>query len=285
MKPFAVAGIQMHIGTYNNIAYLGQRVDLTMQLYPWVQMVVLSELAAFGPSLAHAQALALPVEAFSEIATKHNIWLLPGSVYERADGVIYNTAPVINPRGEMVARHRKIFPFAPYEVGVTAGDECVVFDVPDVGRFGVSICYDMWFPETMRTLVSKGAEVILHPVLTHSIDRGIELNIAQASAAMFQSYIFDINGLGAGGNGRSCVIDPTGRTLHQSSVHDCIIPIEVDFDLVRRQRERGIMGLGQPLKTFRDRQMEFPVYNKESWDSTYLDSLGILEKPVRGDVV
>jgi predicted amidohydrolase len=281
MKPFAIAGIQMHIGIDNNIAHLRQRVDLTLQLYPWVQMVVLSELAAYGPSLAHAQPLGPPVDIFCEIAAKHKIWLLPGTVFERADGVIYNTAPVINPAGEMVARHRKIFPFAPYEVGVTAGDECVVFDVPDVGRFGVSICYDMWFPETTRTLVSKGAEVILHPVLTHSIDRDIELNIARASAAMFQTYIFDINGLGAGGNGRSCVIDPTGKALHQSSVHDCIIPIEVDFDLVRRQRERGILSLGQPLKSFRDRSIDFDVYDKERWDSSYLDSLGSLTKPDR----
>jgi len=279
MKPFAVAGIQMHIGMDNNIAHLQQRVDLTMQLYPWVQMVVLSELAAYGPSLAHARELGPSLDLFCEVAAKHKIWLLPGSLFERADGVIYNSAPVINPRGEVVARHRKIFPFAPYEVGVTAGDDCTVFDVPEVGRFGVLICYDMWFPETLRTLVSKGAEVILHPVLTHSIDREVELNIARASAAMFQSYIFDINGLGAGGNGQSCVVDPSGRTLYQASVHDAIIPIEVDFDQVRRQRERGIMGLGQPLKSFRDRPIDFDVYIRESWDSTYLDSLGALEKP------
>ncbi len=281
MQPFAIAGIQMHIGMEDNIAQLRQRVDLTMQLYPWVKMIVLSELAAYGPSLAHAQTLGPPVDLFREMASKHQIWLLPGSVFERDDGLIFNTAPVINPDGELVARHRKVFPFAPYEVGVTGGDECVVFDVPEVGRFGVSICYDMWFPETLRTLVSKGAEVILHPVLTHSIDRDIELNIARASAAMFQSYIFDINGLSAGGNGRSCVIDPSGRTLHQASVNDCIIPVEVDFDLVRRERERGIMGLGQPLKSFRDTQMAFPVYDKENWDSSYLDSLGPLDKPNR----
>jgi predicted amidohydrolase len=281
MKPFAVAGIQMHIGVENNIAHLQQRIDLTMQLYPWVQMVVLSELAAYGPSLAHAGKLGPTVQIFCEMAVKHKIWLLPGSLFEREDGVIYNSAPVINPQGELVVSHRKIFPFAPYEVGVTAGENCTVFDVPDVGRFGVLICYDMWFPETLRTLVSKGAEVILHPVLTHSIDRDIELNIARASAAMFQSYIFDINGLGAGGNGQSCVIDPAGRTLHQASVHDAIIPIEVDFDQVRRQRERGIMGLGQPVKSFRDRPIEFDVYNKAAWDSTYLDSLGALVKPDR----
>jgi len=188
---------------------------------------------------------------------------------------------VINPEGEIVTRYRKVFPFMPYEVGVTSGDECLVFDVPGVGCFGLSICYDMWFPETTRTLVSKGAEVILHPVLTHTIDRDVELNIARASAAMFQAYVFDINGLGMGGNGRSCVIDPSGRPLHQSLVQEEFIPIEIDFDHVRRQRERGMMHLGQPLKSFRDRSADFPVYDRELWDDSYLQSLGPLAKPSR----
>ena len=67
--------------------------------------------------------------------------------------------------GEVVGRYDKIFPFYPYETGVTGGDEFLIFDVPDVGRFGITICYDMWFPETSRTLAVQGVEVILHPTL------------------------------------------------------------------------------------------------------------------------
>ena len=47
--------------------------------------------------------------------------------------------------------------FAPYEAGVAGGDQVVVFDVPEVGRFGLSICYDIWFPETTRQLVRAAA--------------------------------------------------------------------------------------------------------------------------------
>ena len=71
-----------------------------------------------------------------------------------------------------------------------------VFDVPDVGRFGLSICYDMWFPETTRQLTSQGVEVLLHPVLTGTTDRDAELAIARATAAQFQCYVIDVNGLG-----------------------------------------------------------------------------------------
>ena len=70
---------------------------------------------------------------------------------------------MIDPQGEVIARFRKLFPFRPYERDVVGGKDFCVFDVPQAGRFGVSICYDMWFPETTRTLVAMGAEVILHP--------------------------------------------------------------------------------------------------------------------------
>ncbi len=282
MTPFAIAGIQMHVSTQSNIEAMAHRLDLLMHLYPWVRMAVFSELSPFGPQLHHAQPAPDSAEAaFQGMAAKHGIWLLPGSMFEEHQGMIYNTARVINPAGEIVGRYRKMFPFRPYEKGVKAGTEFLAFDVPSVGRFGVSICYDIWFPETTRTLTAMGVEVLLHPVLTHTIDRDIELSIARASAGMFQCYVFDINGLGAGGNGRSCVIDPAGIVLHQSDGQEEFIPIEVDLDQVRRQRELGIRGLGQPLKSFRDRAVDFTVYDRNVWNHGYLDSLSPLVKPDR----
>jgi predicted amidohydrolase len=285
MTPFAIAGIQMHVSpTHTNIEAMSHRLDLLMHLYPWVQMAMFSELAPFGPLHEYAQKLpGWAEETFQEMARRHRIWLLTGSMFERREGAIYNTASVINPEGEVIGRYRKMFPFRPYEVGVEAGDEFLVFDVEGIGRFGVSICYDMWFPETIRTLTALGAEVILHPVLTYTIDRDVELSIAHTTAALFQCYVFDINGLGAGGNGRSCVVDPAGRFLHQSSVQEDLIPIEIDLDLVRRQRTHGLRGLGQTLKSFRDRSVNFAVYDRAAWDDGYLQTLGPLEKPKRGE--
>ncbi len=57
MTPFAIAGIQMFLGHGSNLDAMRQRIDLTMHLYPWVQMVMFSELAVFGPMLHHAQPL------------------------------------------------------------------------------------------------------------------------------------------------------------------------------------------------------------------------------------
>ncbi len=74
----------------------------------------------------------------------------------------------------------------------------------------------MWFPETSRTLAAMGAEVILHPTLTATIDRDVELAIVRATAAQNQCFVFDINGVGDGGNGRSIVVGPAGDVLYQA---------------------------------------------------------------------
>ena len=281
MSYFAIAAVQMRIGFGSNVDAMLSRIDAIAALYPWVQMIVFSELAPHGPGLESAEPLpGLSEHRFQEAASRHGLWLLPGSLYERLDRQIYNTAPVIAPDGHVVERYRKMFPFLPYEVGVSAGDRFVVFDVPEVGRFGVSICYDMWFPETTRTLALMGAEVILHPSLTPTIDRDVEIAIARSAAVTNQCYFVDVNGIGDGGVGRSVVVGPAGDVLHQAGDGPEVIPIELDLDRVRRGRERGLRCLGQPLKSFRDRKVDLLAY-REPERFPYVHSLGPLAKPSR----
>jgi predicted amidohydrolase len=264
MKPFAIAGIQMKVSAVtSNVELMKLKINITMSLYPWVDMIVFSELCAYGPLTYSAQELPCDFEAEMQAsAKKHGVWILPGSIFEKRDGKIYNTASVINPQGEVVTRYSKMFPFYPYEVGITAGTEFCTFDVPNVCRFGVSICYDMWFPETIRTLAVMGAEVILHPTMT----------------TVNQCFFFDVNGLDTGGSGRSIVCGPDGRIIHQSGETEEIFPLELDIERVRRSRELGVLRLGQPLKSFRDHIGNFSIYQKDA-NLPYLDSLGPLIKP------
>lgn len=279
---FGIAGVQMAVSAFeSNVERMGNYLRHIRGRFPWVRMVLFSELAPLGPKHDKAEPMPGPTEArLAELARETGLWLIPGSMFESVGGVVYNTTPVINPQGEVVARFRKLFPFRPYERDVAGGTEFCVFDVPGAGRFGVSICYDMWFPETTRTLAAMGAEVILHPTMTDTIDRDVELAIARASAAQNQLYFFDINGVGDGGVGRSIVCDPSGYVLHQADGGAEIMAIDVDFERVRRERERGLRSnLGQPLKSFRDRDCDFAVYRKENPDFTYLKTLGPLAKP------
>lgn len=285
MTPFAIAGVQMHVNAlHSNVDGMIHRLDVLMARFPWTQMVLFSELAPYGPLHRFAQpAKNETIERFCVAARHHKVWLIPGSMFEKTpEGHVYNTSVVINPEGEIVSSYRKMFPFRPYEVDVEAGTEFCVFDVPEIGRFGLSICYDIWFPETTRQLVSQGAEVLLHPVLTGTSDRDAELAIARATAAQFQCYVFDVNGLGAGGVGKSCVIDPSATVLHQSAGQEDMFPIEIDLSMVRRQRETGMKGLGQVLKSFRDRSVDFPIYDRTSGTDAFLHTLGPLELPQQG---
>lgn len=279
---FGIAGLQLACPQGDNLEHIAAEIASTARRFPWVRMVMVGELCAFGAAPRHAQPMPGDAEAFlCNVARTHDLWLVPGSLYERRGDAIFNTTPVIDPRGEVVARYRKIFPFAPYERDIAPGDEFVVFDVPGAGRFGISICYDMWFPETTRSLASLGAEVILHPTMTNTIDRDIEIAIARASAASNQCYFIDVNVAGDLGIGRSVLCGPGGEVIHQAGSGREIIAAELDFAYLRRCRERGWQGLGQPLKSFRDNTVVYPAYRAARADSAALSALGPLERPSR----
>lgn len=283
MTFFTIAAIQIPVSSKTeNLTLMSQTLDTLMLRFPAVQMVVFSELCAYGAAKSQAQPINGPVEkTFCEMASRHKIWLIPGSIYVSDGDKLYNSAPVIDPDGRIITRYRKMFPFLPFETGITPGAEFCVFDVPDVGRFGVSICYDKWFPETTRTMAIMGAEVILHPTMTDTIDRDIELAIARTNAAINQCYFFDINGVGDCGNGRSIIIGPAGDVIHEAGVGRELMPVEIDLSRVRHERDKGLLSLGQPLKSFRDRPVDFSSVQSSAHVSTYLAGLGPLKKPAR----
>ena len=284
MTHLAVAGLQLELKPGDNLDQIADEVAATKRRFPWIDLVLLGELAAFGASAATAQPLPGPAEdRFARIARDNQVWLVPGSVYEASGDLIYNTAPVINAAGQVVARCRKLYPFLPYERGIAAGATPCVFDMPKVGRIGVSICYDMWFPETTRALACLGAEVVLHPTMTNTVDRDAELAIARASAAQNQLWFVDINVSGDLGFGRSCVYGPGGEVVHEAGTGREVIALDLDLEHVRRVRERGWHGLGQTLKSFRDGPGPLAPYLPEGRATPALVDLGPLEVPPARD--
>jgi predicted amidohydrolase len=280
MSHFSIAGLQLELSGKDNRYLIQKEIEAMKRRVPWVNMVIIGELATYGGDPLLAQTLPGQAEShYAQIAKDNDIWLLPGSVFEKHEDKIYNTASVFNPAGEVVGRYRKMFPWCPYESGVTPGEDFLVFDVPEVGRFGVSICYDQWFPETSRNLAWMGAEVILCPTMTGTIDRELELTMARANAITNQCYFFNINVAGALGNGRSIIVGPDGSIIHQAGERTQVMPVEVDLEQVRRIRERGVHGLCQTLKSFRDSKVDFPVYDLERRKSPALEDLGKLQLP------
>jgi predicted amidohydrolase len=282
LTTFAIAGLQLAAANGDNVDLIESEIDAMMRRYSWIQMIVCPELAACGTNPQDAEPRKGPKEQrFQEVASRHGIWLLPGSLFESEGDHVFNMTPVISPDGTVVARHRKLFPWRPYENGVTAGHEHTVFEVPGVAKFGVSICYDMWYPETIRALVWQGAEVILHPNLTSSIDRDAEKSMIRAHAAQNQCYFFDVNLADTVGVGESMVAGPGGEVIYAAGKTREIIPLKLDLNYLRNVREHGWQNLGQPLKSFRDSQLSYPQY-AEGNESDALNALGELRLPVRG---
>lgn len=285
MTAFALAIVQMKAANGDNVDAMVKRIDTVMASYPWVQMMTFGELLPKGYAVESAQPLPGPGEqAFRDAARRHGIWLVPGSAFIRDGNRVFNTATAIDPAGEVVARYRKIFPFYPYEAGVSAGDEVCTFEVPGVARFGLGICYDKWFPETTRQMVWDGAEVILQPTATNTIDRDVELSIVRSLAAMNQCYFVDINNAGEMGVGRSIVCGPEGEIVHQCGIDDEVAPVVIDLERVRRARRVGMQGLGQVLKSARDSEARFAAFQQDRPASPTLDTLGRLAMPTQADI-
>lgn len=283
MTTFAIAGLQLEAPNGDNVNLVIREIGGVMRRYPWLDMVVCPELVACGTNPKYAESMPGPREQqFQDAAKRHKIWLLPGSLLEADGDRLYNTAPVISPDGTVVARHRKLYPWSPYENGITPGEHHTVFDIPGVGRFGVLICYDMWFPETVRALIWQGAEVILHPNLTSSIERDVEKAMIRAHAAQNQCYFFDVNLAGTLGVGESLIAGPGGEVVYQAGKGREIIPLKLDIDYLHDVRRHGWQNLGQPLKSFRDSQLRFPQY-ENGHDSEALRALGELRMAARGE--
>lgn len=279
MSKISIAGLQLESVNGDNMDLMETEIEATVRRFPWVDLVLGAELNACGTSNIAAEPMPGPREQrFCSIAKRLDIWLVPGSMFEQSGQHTYNTIPVINPDGEVVVRYRKQFPWYPYESGTTPGSESVVFDIPGVGRFGLSNCYDMWFQESLRSLACMGAEVILHPSLTSTLDRLAEHSIIKASAAMYQCYFFDVNLAAPIGCGQSCIAGPGGEEIYLADRGREIIPLKLDLGYVRDVRENGWQHLGQPLKSYRDSQISFPQY-VDGYHSESLDALGSLNMP------
>jgi len=168
-----------------------------------------------------------------ESATAHGVWILAGGLPERsADPArVHNTFAVVAPDGGITATYRKIHMFD-VEVGdgqryresasCMPGERPVVAEVAGA-QVGLSICYDVRFPELYRALVGKGAEVLVVPAAFTLLTGKDHWHVLlRARAIESQCYVIAAAQWGTHPRGRrtygkSCVIDPWGEVIAQAS--------------------------------------------------------------------
>ncbi|NDE84492.1 MAG: acyltransferase [Verrucomicrobia bacterium] len=171
----------------------------------------------------------------SQAAKKHKITLVSSLFEKRAGGLYHNTAVVFGPDGKILGTYRKMhipddpgfsekFYFAPGDTGFQP------IDTP-VGRLGVLVCWDQWYPEAARLMALRGAEILIYPTAIglartekrelHRVQLGAWQTIQRSHAIANGVYVLSINRIGREDNldfwGSSFVSDPFGRVLAQAS--------------------------------------------------------------------
>src|SRR5215213_7332137 len=223
------------------------------------RLVALPEIWTYlGPEAGNREnAESIPgpaIEMLAERARRHGIYLHGGSILEVRPGEpkVFNTAVVINPEGEIVARYSKIHMFdvvldgvATYEESATVkpGDEIVTVDIDGI-TVGLAICYDLRFPELFRILALRGAEVIVLPAaftMTTGKDhweiliraRAIENGVFMVAPAQVGSH-----GDGHWCYGRSLIADPWGTVLAIAPDRETVISADLDVAYLQQIRRQ-----------------------------------------------
>lgn len=124
------------------------------------------------------------LDAARAVARRHRVWLIPGSLPRRRDGLICNQAPLIAPDGRFAVQEKHAMTrFEAEDWHITAGHPPSVFDTP-FGRLGIAICFDVEFPDLVRAQVEAGAWLILVPTCTDTAHGFNQVRIAASARAM-----------------------------------------------------------------------------------------------------
>lgn len=210
--------------------------------------------------LEAAEAMTGPtVTRMGQLAKELGAWILMGSFLERAHGEErpYNTSVLFDPKGEVRSTYRKIHLFDVHVDGVGAvresatrapGDQAVVapLALPGGGavKLGLSVCYDLRFPELYRQHSAAGAQVLMVPAaFTARTGRDHWLALLRARAIENLSWVIAPNQHGTGGEGietygRSCIIDPWGTVVATAADAEGWTAAVIDLEQQKAIRER-----------------------------------------------
>ncbi|MFP5343924.1 MAG: carbon-nitrogen hydrolase family protein [Candidatus Limnocylindria bacterium] len=192
-------------------------------------------------------------EPFAEVARSRGAWILMGSIAERSADPRrpYNTSVLIGPTGEVAATYRKVHlfdidvergPSDTESARVTPGDDPVCADI-DGARLGLSICYDLRFPELYRTLALAGAEILTVPAnFTERTGRDHWEVLLRARAIENGAWVIasaQVNGPpGQPAFGRSMIVDPWGTVVAQAPDRVGVIAADIETDRVAAVRRQ-----------------------------------------------
>lgn len=184
-------------------------------------------------------------------AREHGVYIHGGSLFERipGDDRSFNTSVLIDPKGEIVAEYRKLHTFdgtladgteCRESDRIRPGDRIVTVDTA-LGRLGLSICYDIRFPELYRAMMLQGAQVLFVPAsFTYPTGKDHWETLLRARAIENFCYVLAADQTGQKEQypayGNSMIVDPWGRVIARADSAPGLIYGDIDLDRIDEVR-------------------------------------------------
>jgi predicted amidohydrolase len=247
-----VASIQFQIKDEESKEQRFQRVSKLIDKARGANIILLPEMWNIGfLSFENYESWSEPLNGptadfLSKKANEVNAYILGGSIVERCDGKMYNTAQFFGPDGKMMGFYRKIHLVTRAGAAearlLTGGESPTVVDC-DFGKVGLSICYDLRFPELFRTMaVNMGAEVFLHTASwpLQRTENWIDMIHVRANENQAWLVACGMCGVNAGVQnfGHSGIVDPNGISIAGAGLEETIVTGDIDLDYVRDFRKK-----------------------------------------------
>jgi len=254
-----VTGIQMGAvsSKKGNVEKAREMLESLKSLHQHPQFVCFPEMFSYVPDLDDdfdaidhiAEDTNGPIsQMFADYAVKLKAYIITGSYIQRKDGKHYNTSLLFSPDGDLLAQYSKTHLFDTLDFKessfVDLGDHYTVVDTK-YGMIGMIICYDIRFPELLRTLSLKGAEVIFCPAAFPMAEPSPGVDhweiLTKAASLYNMIYLVAVNQIGIKAPftyfGRSVMVDPWGIEIAKAPNKECIISAELDLGYLREMRK------------------------------------------------
>lgn len=189
-------------------------------------------------------------QMLAALSKELKVYVFGGSIPEKDDEGIYNTAYVFDSAGNLIGKHRKVHLFdIDIENGIKfkesdilrRGNKVTVVDT-EFGKIGLAICYDMRFPELMRLMVLRGAEMIIVPaafnMTTGPVHWDLTLRARALDNQVYYAAVSPARNLDASYHayGHSALVNPWGEIIKQADEKETLLISEVDLEYVKKIR-------------------------------------------------
>ena len=256
-RKFRLALIQLAVGASKTENLQRAATYITQAAKNGAKIVALPECcnSPYGNKFFPEFAESIPGEStdlFARSAKENKVYLIAGSIPERADEKIYNTCTVFDPNGVMVAKHRKLHLFdinIPGQITfeesktLSSGNSLTVFDM-ELCKVGLGICYDLRFPELAQIYAKEGCRLIVYPGAFNMTTGPLHWELLQRARALDnQVYVATVSPARDETAsyiawGHSMVVDPWGKVISECDHKEDILYANVDLDYLESVREQ-----------------------------------------------